>query len=235
MNIKKSFIVIILTILTFNIYPSYANDRGIEGIGGSLRVISGEHKDISMIKEKIFMDINEKTYSVKVDFTFKNFSKKTVNVKMGFPESGHGDVDSQEKQQKSGFISFNSFINKKPIRVNRKILSTDEMGYKAYWIKDVTFKPLEELQIQVNYVSKLGNIALPGIFAEYEFTGGNWKGKVQDSTFIAKFKLPEYYSVYFDEYGTPRDVIQKGNTLIFNRKNWEAEYYLPIMFIRKKF
>lgn len=233
MNIKKNIIAIFTAICIFNILPVYANDRGIEGIGGSLRVISGEHKDISMIKENIFMDINEKNYSVKVDFTFKNFSKKSVKVKMGFPESGHGDVDLEKMRTNAGFLSFTSKINNKPAKVSRQIVSNSEGSYRAYWVKEVSFKPLEELQIQVKYLSKVGNIALPGIFTEYEFTGGNWKGKVKDSNFIAKFNLPKSYQVFYDEFGTPRDVIKQGNNLTFHRKNWEAEYYLPIMFIKK--
>jgi hypothetical protein len=74
---------------------------------------------------------------------------------------------------------------------------------------------------------------LPGIFTEYQFTGGNWKGKVNESILKAKINLPLNYTVFYGLGATPKDVVKKGNFLYFSRKNWEAEYNLSIIFQKK--
>lgn len=214
---------------------SYANDREIVGIGGSLKVLSGESKDISMESEDISMLIKKDIYKVVVNFVFKNYSSKNLTVKMGFPESGHGDIDVKSVLTKTAFISFKSYINGKIVETKRKNISNqdpnNDYSYETYWVKDVSFKPNEILKVKVEYTSKMGNVALPGIFAEYNFTGGNWKGKVKKSTLTAKLNLPKEYEYFPDERS--KDVVIKKNMLYFSKTNWEADYYLPLFFINK--
>lgn len=227
-----TLIVFFLLIFTM---PSNANDREIVGIGGSLKVLSGESKDISMESEDISMLIKKDIYKVVVNFIFKNYSSKNVTMKMGFPESGHGDIDVKSVLTKTAFISFKSYINGKSVETKRKNIyqhdPNNDYSYQTYWVKDVFFKPNETLKVKVEYTSKMGNVALPGIFAEYNFTGGNWKGKVKKSTLTAKLDLPKEYEYFLDERS--KDVVVKKNMLYFSKTNWEADYYLPLFFLNK--
>jgi hypothetical protein len=98
---NKSLILSVLFFFCFA--PAYANDRGIEGVGGTFRVLKGEHPSIGMISEKIYMDIFPAYYEVKAEFLFKNYSNFPVKVIMGFPESSHGDINLEGLKKTSGF------------------------------------------------------------------------------------------------------------------------------------
>ena len=59
--------------MSFTSYAVFANDRGIEGVGGTFRVMKNEHPSIGMVSENIFMDIHPGYYDVIAEFNFKNF------------------------------------------------------------------------------------------------------------------------------------------------------------------
>lgn len=232
--ISKKYLIIGATIAIFTL-PVYANDRGIEGIGGTFHLIKKEHHSVTMVSEKIFMDIYPTYYDVKVEFIFQNDSKLPVTVKMGFPENAYGDIAYEQLKKKSGFLKFKTSVNGKSIQVSkREVINSGEGSVSAHWIKEVKFKAMEKLKVQAEYRSKMGIMALPGIYTEYEFTGGNWKGKVKESNLVATLHLPNNYSIYYDYDSTSKDIVKKGNKIYFNRKNWEAEYPFTITFKRTK-
>lgn len=228
---KKS---VILTALILFSMPVYANDRAIEGIGGTFHVLKGEHPSISMEYEKISMDIYPEYYNVKVNFIFKNYSKSPVTVKMGFPENAYGAINSQALKNKSSFLTFKTMVNGKPAKVaKREVTQAAEGSFSSHWLKEVTFAPLQTLNVQTEYRSKTGMSAVPSIYVEYEFTGSNWKGKVKESDLVVTSHLPKDYSLINDEY-TPKDIVKKDNKIYFNRKNWEADSRFTLEFKKGK-
>ena len=139
------FLIAIFSLMLFTM-PSYANDRSIDGVGGQLFPMKGEHSSVSMLSEIVKMDIYEQYYDVKVEFIFQNKSANTVKVKMGFPEGGHGGITAADYKTKSAFTKFATFIDGSPVKAERVLMDYNEYAefYKAYWVKDVTFKPWQK-------------------------------------------------------------------------------------------
>jgi hypothetical protein len=234
-----TLIIIILIAYILACTLAYANDQDIVGIGGSLKILNGENPSIQMVSEIVTMDIYPTYYDVKASFIFLNHSN-SITVKMGFPETGHGGINLDAIKTTPGFINFSTYVDGTLTPAKRMMVSVnDGYGqYKAYWVKEVPFKAKQQRKVDVVYRSKVGDIALPGLFAEYNFTGGNWYGKVKESRFIATLHLPVTYEVHFDgEYNasfygsndTRINLKPEGNRLYFSQKNWEAEGYIRIL------
>lgn len=230
-----------MLISILNPIESYANDRGIEGIGGTLKIIKGEHKYIQMVSEVIKMDIYDTYYDVNVDFVFKNQSKSSQMVKMGFPENGHGDISALERKNKTGFTKFVTSINGKKTTAKRVLVKGGvEEFYESYWVKDVFFKANEKLNIHVEYRAKMGsavpvdNESISSIFVEYNFTGGNWKGKIDDSLLLANIHLSEKYKIATSDFTSTKGIKIEKNKLTYHVKNWEAQEHFAIWFKKLK-
>lgn len=225
---KKLLTLIFVSTISLS---AYANDTSVEGIGGSFHVMKQEHNAVSMVSENIFMDIYPQYYDVKAEFTFKNTLNKSVTVQMGFPEDAYGDINSKHLKDKSGFLKFKTSVKGRLTRVSkRQVMSANEETVSAYWIKEVKFAPMEQLKVIAEYRSKIGITAMPTIFAEYEFTGGNWKGKVRESNLTATLHLPTNYSLFKEYDSSSKDIVQKGNKIYFSHKNWEADYNFRLSF-----
>jgi hypothetical protein len=226
---KKSFaLLVILFLFAIN---SYSNDSGIRAIGGTWVLIKGEHPSIQMEKETIDMNIYQEYYDVIAKFTFKN-NGDACDVYMGFPESGYGDMGGIFDTT-TAFLSFSTSVDGVTVKAKREYVkgeyeSWDE--YRAYWIKQVSFKAGETKKIIVKYRSPLG----AGIsafyngtdnFVRYTFSGGNWQGKVLESKLNIYFHMP--VEIRKDE----KFLIKKElDHYTYYRTNWEAEEFFGITF-----
>lgn len=206
--------------------PSLANDRSIVGIGGRVQALRTEHPQIRMVKEKVQLTVRRWDYDVVADFWFANDGPATA-VLMGFPESGVGDIESGSYAKKSGFHDFKSWVDGRPLQVERRLTVGEENYYQAHWVKTVAFRAKQLRHIRVAYRSPVGSVALPGMFVEYPFTGGNWKGLVDHSLLIADFQLPADYQF---EAGISTPVRQEANRLIFEKRHWQAQENLYLYF-----
>jgi hypothetical protein len=210
---------------------SHSNDSGIRAIGGTWVVMKDEHPTVQMEREKIDMNIYAEYYDVIAEFTFKN-NGDACDVFMGFPESGYGDMGGIWDTT-SAFLSFSTSVDGVTVTAKREYVkgefeSWDE--YRAYWIKQVSFKTGETKKITVKYRSPLGS----GIsayyqgsdnFVRYTFSGGNWYGKVLES------KLNIYFHIPIEIRPNEKFEIKKElDHYIYYRTNWEAEEYFEVTF-----
>ena len=213
--------------LTLSALPVLANDSAITGVGGSLTLLKGEHKTIRMVREKVAMNLGPKDYEVTVDFVFTNDGPATT-VKMGFPESGSGDVQRSNKSQMLAFATWVDGIKTAAKWVAVRNENEDE--YEAHWVKDVRFGKGQTHKIRVSYRSEYGGSATNGLrtFVGYHFTGANWKGKVDESELTVTLKRPGSFVTAGQirpaggESGAVK-FTQSGPTLSKSWKSWEAQ------------
>lgn len=217
--------------LIFFVNICFSNDSGIIAVGGTWVVMKGEHPTIQMVRETIDVNVYGKYYDVIAEFTFKN-NGDACDVYMGFPEFGAGDMHGY-KHDTTGYIMFSTTVNGKTVEAKREI-AKDEMSsgdnYKAYWIKQVSFKSDEIKKIIVKYRSPHGSgISYYGgseNFIQYNFSGGNWCGKVLESKMNIYFHIP--VEIVYSPY-SPK-VTKELDHYTYYRTNWEAEEYFVLSF-----
>jgi len=150
------------------------NDTSFEGVGGTMRPMKAENRDIRLVRETI--RIQARTGKVQVTFVFKN-EGKAQSVTMGFPEDGYDA--SAEARQRGGFKWFKSSVDGKPLKVVRSKPVREQDGYTAYWVKSVPFARGQERKVLVQYQAPFGSDTMPSKFVQYTVsTGANWKGKI---------------------------------------------------------
>ena len=110
--------------------------------------------------------------------------------------------------------------------------------YSTLWVKTVSFRAGQKRHVRVRYSSYHGGSASyfsegGGRFVSYDFTGGNWRGKVHQSTLTAIFhgKNISIKSVSSDV--KPNHLRRRGNWMRYFWKNWEAENEWSVMFTAK--
>jgi hypothetical protein len=226
MKRKILFAGIILFLFSLN---GYSNDSGIRAIGGTWVLINGEHPSVQMERETIDMNVYAEYYDVIAQFTFKN-NGDACDVYMGFPESGYGDIGGVFDTA-TAFLSFSTSVDGINVTAKREYVKGEHESwdeYKAYWIKQVSFKTGETKKIIVKYRSPLGS----GIsayfqgsdkFVRYTFSGGNWFGKVSES------KMNIYFHIPVEIRPSEKFKINKIlDHYTYYRTNWEAEEYFGI-------
>lgn len=202
-----------------------ANDRSLSGVGGSLVATGGEHPGVQMVREKVTLEVYPPLLFATADFTFQNHGAAT-RVTMGFPESGSGDIDPHDFGNKPGFFSFETWVDGEKVQTRREIVQlTKDQTYEAHWVKEVPFQAGQQRQVRVRYVGPVGSIAGGEREAKYVFSGGNWRGKVEESkleVFIhpTGFKLLE----------TPPGLKSDGQRLTWVQTDWEAEQAAEVVY-----
>ncbi|MBB6048637.1 hypothetical protein [Armatimonas rosea] len=153
-----------------------ANDASISGVGGSVVALRTEHPSVQMVRETVRLDLYKGYYETTADFVFKNHGSART-VRMGFPERGEGEG-------KQGIIqNFWTSVDGKRVTAQRIRTRHSEEEYSAYWVKSVPFGKNGERHVRVHFRTKYGG-GIGDTLAAYDFTGGNWRGKVRESVLI---------------------------------------------------
>ncbi len=215
-----------------------ANDSAISGVSGTpgnLRAVqlTGEHKSVRMVREEIVMTIGRNDYLTEAHFVFRNDGPATT-VRMGFPESSGGDSDFDTLKKRTPFKEFQTWVDGREITATRLIAqhNPDDFEFEAFWVKSVPFKRGQTRDVRVRYRSPLGG-STDGDFVAYSFTGGNWKGKVDESVLRLKFAVPGTYRLFpiGDDMGkyTRSD---RDNEIVYRWKNWQAQSDFSLRYLR---
>jgi hypothetical protein len=209
-----------------------ANDSAIEGAGGSpiaigsiqkVQPLKGEHRSIRMLRETVDMTLGEQSYEVIANFVFRNEGAATT-VLMGFPEGAGGDIDFGPLEKRSAYRNFATWVDGRRAPVRRIVAKQAEydFDFDAYWVKSVRFARGQTRRVRVSYRAPVGtSVGFDYIY--YDFTGGNWKGKVADSRLTIKLATPGVYRLYPVEEHKSATRWQKGNTLFWQWRNWQAQ------------
>lgn len=207
----------------------FANDGAVIGAGGRVRRLKGEHATVRMVREQVRIDVYHSHYDVEATFIFCNEGARAT-VAMGFPESGGGDIRAQEYKSRSAFLRFATWVDGQRVNARRQQAAINE-GYRAYWVKQVTFGEKQERTVRVRSRSTAGGDISGQRSVTYNFTGGNWRGVVDESVLRIVTHLPGVCLVAFDTGRSKRKgkvaldsrPRRKGSEFVLRRTNWEAE------------
>ncbi len=225
MTSRLQLFIIALTLVAAPLLSARANDSAFSGVSGTPKPMRGEHRSIAMQSEKIVIVADEKGYSTTVDFVFRNDGGKT-SVQMGFPESSFGDVTFAKN---SAFLRFATWIDGQKVPAKRVIVSTGEGTTDAYWLKTVSFAPKQVRHIRVSYRSRMGGTTTWGTrrALTYDFTGQNWKGKVERSDLEIRVQKPGLWIAMpifeGDHLVMGLEIGAKGATFRKTWRNWQAQ------------
>ena len=213
------YAVCFLSVLCFS--NANANDGRITGVGGRWQFLKDEKTSVRMVREWIKMRVRANEYKVEATFIFHNDGQAT-RVEMGFPETG-GGVDINEKYFKkhSGFHSFSSWVDGRRVRVKRVKVQTTSEDYTAFWKKVVDFRAGQTRCVRVEYSGEPGGDSSGFSWVEYDFTGGNWKGKVESSEIEVSFE-DDAVGAWLIKDTT--GLKQSGTRLSRRWTNWQAEH-----------
>jgi len=207
-----------------------ANDTSVEGIGGSLRPLRGEHPHLQMVRETVRLDIYPEYYDVQARFWFRNLGA-AATVEMGFPERAYGDVTG-----KVAYKNFSSRVDGRSIAVRRQQLKANsgEGSYSALWVKRVRFAARQTREISVRYRAPVGSANNMGIMrsASYDFTGGSWQGKVEKSELKVVLHLPGTLMAGAYANDKPIEMQRSGKTFTHVWRNWQAQSGFEFLWMR---
>ena len=215
-----------------------ANDSAISGVSGTpgnLKAVqlTGEHKSVRMVREEIVMTIGRNDYVTDAHFVFRNDGPATT-VRMGFPESSGGDSNFEELKTKTPFREFETWVDGRKVVAWRMIAESnpDDFEFEAFWVKSVPFKRGQTRNVRVRYRSPLGTSTADS-FVAYSFTGGNWKGKVDESVLLLKFQIPGTYLLLpVDDRLGNYTRTNKRNAIEFRWRNWQAQADFSFRYLR---
>jgi len=218
---------------------SFANDSAVSGTSGTpgnlkATVLAGEHKTIRMVREQIEMKVGRDDYVTDANFIFHNDGAATT-VRMGFPEGAGGDSDFEEIKKKTSFKEFETWIDGRKIKATRMLsgYEPEMFEFDAYWVKSVRFARNQTRRVRVRYRSELGSVSDQSQYMFYNFTGGNWKGKVDETTLRLIFTVPGTYGLYPNNELKSKPIRREKNGEISLRwKNWQAQEGFTFRFVR---
>lgn len=209
-----------------------ANDSAFEAVGGSPRPLQGENARIRMQSERIVLTVGRDGYDTRAEFVFVNDSNRRTDVMMGFPEENSGDVASGDKPRQTTFKRFATRVDGASVRARRIILAKpDPAGFVTYWVKNVSFAPRQTRRVRVDYRSPFGATTSSGFNRAiyYNFTGGNWKGKVARTDLEVRFSQPGLWRVFAEAASAPvsMNLKTRSGEAILSRtwRDWEAQTY----------
>lgn len=205
--------------------PASANDSRVTGVGGRWRQLQGEDSSVRMVSETVDIRIRGcGFYTTEANFIFHN-DGPAKTVEMGFPEAAWGDVYVAGLRRKSGFTHFQTWVDGAPIRATRRISHFDGMEVAALWVKRVRFRAGQTRRVKVAYRSEFGNSAgyLSTWWIKYDFTGGNWKGKVESSLLTVHFERPGTFLVDKNPEISTQRFVRRGHNFVYQWRNWQAE------------
>jgi len=133
-----------------------------------------------MVRERI--DIHMGQRKVNAEFLFQNTANAPTRVLMGFPEEGGGDIEVPGPNRSTWFKSFRSWVDGEPVAVQRRPSEGDDMFYKQWWTKEVTFAARQERTVRNEYVTTLGGSATGISWLTYVLsTGRPWQGTIGEA------------------------------------------------------
>ncbi len=207
------------------ISPGFANDAHVVGEGGRVRLLKDERTTVRMVRESVRIDVYPSSYDVEATFLFAN-DGPAVTVTMGFPESGGGDVSTEHYVKASGFRHFATWVDGQRVVAKRQASAGVGDGYRAFWVKQVQFGKGQRRTVRVQYRSAPGGDVTSTRSVSYSFTGGNWRGKVEETLLRLVVHLPGTTLVSFRagaEGKSLSGVTRTGNEFVFRQRDWQAQ------------
>lgn len=191
----------LLLLIAYAPYLASANDTALS-TGGAPKALRS-HLSICMVSEVVRLDVGEDKVWVDCTFTFENTSRRSVTVRMGFPDIGYGALDPDEERRyqdrwrvsgpESTFDRFDSWVDGQKVPTN--LFRSDRPG--EFWhIKTVRFPGLGRRIVRDRYIQHIGfgpvgvsanRFGFAARAAYILHTGSSWHGRIGRSEVIVAF------------------------------------------------
>ncbi len=221
-------ILLVLTLLVFT--PIYADDTNLGRTPDG--VFPLQENDVIMEAEEITVDLEKN--SVECIFVFHNTGKRK-SVYMGFPGQleglNHENINVVDLEVKN----FKTFINGKKLPVTReKSIKKDTLEhlnmqeYSEFFTFTVPFEVDERITIRNTYDFTPTYDSIGNVFSGYVLeTGAMWKDTIGSAKVTFKLGNIKPYQI---EKLNPGGFKFEGNTLVWERKDFEPKYNLKVTY-----
>lgn len=221
--------LLFLTLVLGLLRPVSANDSASSGIGGRWRMLKAEHRSVQMVSERVVIDGRRLSFRTTADFVFRNHGRAQW-VSMGFPDFSGGDV-ARGLKDPSTLENFRTWVDGRRVRARFYRVSSRAYGESlGLWTKRVWFGAGQTRRVRVRYFSGSGGGSSNGDqWVSYNFTGGNWRGKVRESVLEVRFPAEGHYAFKTDDVtfkSSDKDrptVTRRGTNFRFRWTNWQAQ------------
>lgn len=226
--ITSFVILLVLSLLTFT--PIYADDTNLGRTPDG--VFPLQENDVIMEAEEITVDLEKN--SVECIFVFHNTGNKK-SVYMGFPGQleglNHENINVVDLQIRN----FKTFINGKKLPVTReKSIKKDTLEhlnmqeYSEFFTFTVPFEADERITIRNTYDFSPTYDSIGNVYSGYVLeTGAMWKGTIGSAKVTFKLGNIKPYQIEKLNIGGFRF---EGNTLVWERKDFEPKYNLQVTY-----
>lgn len=231
-NLLKLIIsLVILLVLTLFIFiPIYADDTNLGRTPDG--VFPLQENDVIMEAEEITVDLEKN--SVECIFVFHNTGKKK-SVYMGFPGQLEGLNHENINVVDLEIRNFKTFINGKKLPVTReKSIKKDTLehlnmqAYSEFFTFNVPFEADESITIRNTYDFTPTYDSIGNVYSGYVLeTGAMWKGTIGSAKVTFKLGNIKPYNI---EKLNPGGFKFEGNTLVWERNNFEPKYNLKVTY-----
>jgi hypothetical protein len=222
-------LVILLVLTVFNFTLIYADDTNLGRTPDG--VFPLQENDVIMEAEEITVDLEKN--SVECIFVFHNTGKKK-SVYMGFPGQlglKYENINAVDLNVRN----FKTYIKGKEVPVTReKSIKKDTLerlnmqDYNEFFTFTVPFEADERITIRNTYNFMPTYDSIGNVYSGYVLeTGAMWKGTIGSAKVIFKLGNIKPYQIEKLNIGGFRF---EGNTLVWERKDFEPKYNLQVTY-----
>ena len=223
-------LVILLVLIVFNGTPIYADDTNLGRTPDG--VFPLQENDVIMEAEEIIVDLEKS--SVECIFVFHNTGKRK-SVYMGFPGQLEGLNHENINVVDLRIRNFKTFIKGKELPITReKSLKKDTLehlkmqAYSEFFTFTVPFEADERITIRNTYDFTPTYDSIGNVYSGYVLeTGAMWKGTIGSAKVTFKFGNIKPYQI---EKLNPGGFKFEGNTLVWERNDFEPKYNLKVTY-----
>lgn len=210
--------LVILSLAILFTLPSQADEGPVGAVGGTVKLLDG-HPSVRMVSEYVYMKLTESKVSTSCRFVFHN-EGKAVTVKMGFPQDGKHDPESDY---------FRASVDGKPVAIQH---AEGEMELQEvtrdWWVKSVHFNSGQTRVVEDEYG---GSVAIDETdqarFATYVLkTGGPWHGPIGKATIVMDVSAFHGYQTI---HATPSGYRRHGDRITWTLRNFEPKQDIRIL------
>ncbi len=237
-RINKRFIpAAVLIILMSVIIPSAVNAN--DGSMGRTPdgVFPMRENDVAMESEDITVDLEKN--SVECIFVFSN-TGGDKDVLMGFPGKLQNNYEGLTDPANLEIKNFRTFVKGKQLKVtheknteNVNPGASDNLHYSEWFTFNVHFNAGEKLTVRNTYQFVPSHDSMGNVYTGYIIkTGILWKGNIGSTKVTFKLGKIKPYQI---EALQPGGFKYQGNALVWERRDFEPEYDLSLMYNSLKY
>lgn len=222
--------VVVFIFVPFGNISVYADDTNLGRTPDGIFPL--QENDVIMESEEITVDLEKN--KVECVFVFHNTGKKK-NVYMGFPGQLSGLNHENVNVVNLNIKNFKTFVKGKELPVAHEknieknaLKNLNMQDYSEFFTFTIPFQENEKITVRNTYDYTPTHDSIGNVYGGYVLeTGAMWKGNIGSAKVIFKLGNIKPYQI---EKLNPGGFKFKGNTLVWERNDFEPKYNLSITY-----